>query len=432
MLPWLTVIIIKVVQPVNFLAAGRLVAVGTGFLSLLGTYKLAHFLFKSEKIALLSSLFYVLSPFALFYDRMALYDSLFSAGVVWSVYFTLKTAKTNKTTDAVFWGVALGLTHLTKATAIFFSVLTPLIYFVYGSKFKTRAVLVSFIVSQIAANFFFLSSGFFEYQTKALDHGPSISQLINKPLDLFFYNMVQTFSWLISYLTLPFLIISFAGLVFIFFKKFRTFLVFGLVLLPPIFAMCYFGREYFPRYLTFVIPFLAVSVSFFLLTIFKKRPGLAIATIFLISLPMLKFDYAILGGPEKAPLPEIDKWQYVSGFPSGYGLKGSVLFLQKRVKSGERMTIVTEGSYSHYPNAYHLYFWKYPNVTILERWPLDKIDQELAELGKETDLYLIFRDDDKNGQRETYKKLRVKLVRKFTKPGDKDSVYVTKLIRNGI
>src|SRR3989304_7919550 len=74
------------------LIAGRLVSVFAGFGSLVGIYFLARLLF-SEKVAKLAAFLYVILPFALLYDRMALFDSLLTMLGIWAVYFSLKMAK---------------------------------------------------------------------------------------------------------------------------------------------------------------------------------------------------------------------------------------------------------------------------------------------------------------------------------------------------
>lgn len=426
-LPWLTVLAMHVFSPSNFLFSGRMVSVLAGLLTMFGTFFLGKLIFKSSKIGLLAVTIYVFCPFTLFYDRMALYDSLLTAGIVWTIYFTIKTAIQPTWKNASFWGISLGLTHLAKATAIFYSLLTPFIYLIYTDKKPRKLVpiLISFLVSQIIANFFIFSRGFFEYQQKALAHTPGASSLITSPFVLFFENLTNTFFWIKDYLTLPFLFLSICALIFVAFTAKRFFLVLIVAVFLPIISMCFVGREYFPRYLVFITPFLAVSASYFVIKFFKKP--LLFFILLVVFGSFLLFDKSIWKNPEKAPLPEIDKWQYVSGFPSGYGLRESIEYLENISRKGTSVTVVTQGSYSHYPNAYHLAFGKYKNVTVLERWPLVKIDQEIIKANKETDLYIIFRDDYKANEKMIFKKLPVSIIKTFTKPGNQDSVYVTRL-----
>src|SRR3989339_1338800 len=66
---WATIPFLKLF-PDNALLAGRLFSVTTGFISLMGIFTILYYLF-GKKTALIGSLFYILNPYFLFYDRMA-------------------------------------------------------------------------------------------------------------------------------------------------------------------------------------------------------------------------------------------------------------------------------------------------------------------------------------------------------------------------
>src|SRR2546425_904365 len=82
---WIAMVLMKFFH--DPLLAGRIVSVTAGFLSTVGMFSLGSELFKNKKIGLLASLIYVIYPFSLVYDRMALYDSLVAMFVIWSLYF---------------------------------------------------------------------------------------------------------------------------------------------------------------------------------------------------------------------------------------------------------------------------------------------------------------------------------------------------------
>src|SRR3990167_11294736 len=60
------------------LFAGRFLSTVTGLGTLVGIYVSSYYLFKSPKVSLLAGLLYALSPFAVFFDRLALVDSMLS------------------------------------------------------------------------------------------------------------------------------------------------------------------------------------------------------------------------------------------------------------------------------------------------------------------------------------------------------------------
>src|SRR3989304_2512045 len=117
------------------LIAGRLVSVFAGFGSLVGIYFLARLLF-SEKVAKLAAFLYIILPFALLYDRMALFDSLLTMLGIWAVYFSIKMAQTQRLDLALINGGIIGLAMITKSSGIFFLYLLPFSLLVFNFKEK--------------------------------------------------------------------------------------------------------------------------------------------------------------------------------------------------------------------------------------------------------------------------------------------------------
>ena len=71
------------------LLAGRLVSVVCGVLSMIGLYFLGKEIFKNKWVGLVSAALYVLFPFALVYDRMAMYDTMVGTFTIWSFYLEI-------------------------------------------------------------------------------------------------------------------------------------------------------------------------------------------------------------------------------------------------------------------------------------------------------------------------------------------------------
>src|SRR3989344_7099248 len=67
------------------LYAGRFVSVLSSVFCVIGIYLVASKLF-DRPAAVFSSLIYIICPFTLVYDRLALMDSLLAAFAVWSIY----------------------------------------------------------------------------------------------------------------------------------------------------------------------------------------------------------------------------------------------------------------------------------------------------------------------------------------------------------
>ncbi|MBP9758783.1 glycosyltransferase family 39 protein, partial [Candidatus Dojkabacteria bacterium] len=120
---WFLMFLIKFFE--NPLYAGRLISVFTGMGSLFGVFTLSYLLFKSKKVSILASLIYALSPFTVFFDRMALVDSMLSLFGIWTGVFSILTAKYKRLDLAMVTGFMLGFMALTKSPAIFIALLLP-------------------------------------------------------------------------------------------------------------------------------------------------------------------------------------------------------------------------------------------------------------------------------------------------------------------
>jgi len=103
---WIVMVAMKVIQ--DPLVAGRLVSVLIGFCSMIAIGGLAYLLFNDRKIALLSSLLYLVFPFALVYDRMALMDGLVGTFSLLSLALSILLVRTLRLDVALILGAVLG------------------------------------------------------------------------------------------------------------------------------------------------------------------------------------------------------------------------------------------------------------------------------------------------------------------------------------
>src|SRR3989344_1249696 len=109
------------------LISGRLVSVFAG----------SYLIFKSNLAALVSSLIWAISPYAIFFDRMALVDSMLAMFGIWAVFFAIVTVRTLRLDFAMITGFLLGAAHLTKSPSIFFVMMLPVTW-LFLKKFDKR------------------------------------------------------------------------------------------------------------------------------------------------------------------------------------------------------------------------------------------------------------------------------------------------------
>ena len=88
---WSMMPVLKFIEDPLF--AGRFLSVVSGFMSLVGVIVLGWKVF-GKKVALWAGFLYVITPYIVFFDRMALVDSMLAAFTVWAIYFAIWLSQT--------------------------------------------------------------------------------------------------------------------------------------------------------------------------------------------------------------------------------------------------------------------------------------------------------------------------------------------------
>lgn len=101
---------------------GRLVSVFSGLGTLIGVWYLSLLLFQDKKAALVAALMYVISPFAFFFDRMALVDSMLSMFGIWTFVLAFLSFTKRRLDLAMLAGFALGggVAHQVNRASFYF------------------------------------------------------------------------------------------------------------------------------------------------------------------------------------------------------------------------------------------------------------------------------------------------------------------------
>ncbi len=146
---WFVALPLKIIQDPLF--AARTASILAGLFSVIGIWLLAKELF-SQKVAFLATTLYLVTPFILFYDRLAVPDGLLSAFGVWSLYFSILLIKRLKLKHTITLGLFLGLSWLTKSPGQFYFFLMPvaILLFDWRQKF-IRSKLIRLIAFWIVA-----------------------------------------------------------------------------------------------------------------------------------------------------------------------------------------------------------------------------------------------------------------------------------------
>ncbi len=432
LLIWMIASFLLVLPHNLYLLAGRLPSVLAGFVTLVGTYKLTYLLFQSKRAAAIAAFLYILIPFTLFYDRMALFDSLLSAMLIWSVYYALKTSQTFQVKDALVWGLFLGLGFLSKPPAVLFLLLTPICFLLFTPKTIIKQnwkkiflfFLLVVLISEGMNNLQRVSGAYPLMALKNQQFQQPLKELIDHPFQLMHGNLIGFFSWIVSYYTLPLFAVGCISFIFLLMKKRREGMILLIVWFVPIFVLATIGREIFPRYILFTTPYFLIALAYAIDFGLKQKFFLRIAAILIVGVIVvepLQFDALLLTYPPAAPLPLTDYNQYISQHPSGYGLDKIFAFLDNELEENN-VTLVTQGTFGLYPYAFKLQYWDSKKLHIIDRWPLKVIDQDILDAKKTSKVYILFKEYN-----TVPEDLPVKLILRSEKPGGEYPLLLTTL-----
>jgi 4-amino-4-deoxy-L-arabinose transferase-like glycosyltransferase len=354
------------------LFAGRFVSVVTGFLTLIGVYKLARYSFK-EKVALVSVLFYIVIPIFSFYDRQALMESSIAAVGIWSCFFLLKSLKENSLVFSALSGITLGIGFFIKSSSLvfIFSYVLIIIVYIFFSK-KIQIV-----------NHFFTMAGFFLISISLLLINPqfwdtlasnsryslTVNELLNFPIGHWFNSLFVNIQIAFFHTTPLFFLIGLAGIVYILAKKKIFNNLFLLFFLLSFSIATFLVRVPTDRYLISFLPFLVIPVSYVIIFVLHKNKNLGAIFVFIIfviplCLTLLEIvnpiDYFLLTG-RYTPFGNSG---YLQGATSGYAVNDAIAYFQKTSESSKIIISIGENT-GNPESAISDYFYKNPNVQVV-------------------------------------------------------------------
>ena len=374
---WLAMVSLRIFRDPLF--AGRFVSVMAGYVSMIGIYFLASELFKNKRVGLLSSILYLLSPFTLMYDRLALYDSLVATFFIWNLYISILLIRKIRLDVALIFGLTLGVGMLNKSSAFFSLYLLPttILLFDWGQKKRVHRLakwialcILAAVLSQFVYAILRLSPYFYIISQKDALFVYPFKEWIHHPFDSLYGNFHGLFDWLITYLTWPVFIAALASFLLFFKKPLEKILLFG-QWFGPFFALALFGRVLYPRFVLFMAMPLLVLAAYtvdWILTSFSSK-FIKICLIALIFLPAIVLSYQILTDITHAPIAKGDIGQLVNDWPSGWGTPQVVAFLKSQSQH-KKIAVYTEGTFGLFPYALEIYSVGNNNIKIFGLYPL--------------------------------------------------------------
>lgn len=413
---WLVIPFMKFIQ--DPLYAGRLLSVFAGFGSVIGIWLLTWELFKAKKASFLASALYIFIPFFLFYDRMALVDSMLTMFGIWVFWLGILLAKHPRLDIALILGMVLGFALLTKSPASFYMYLLPstVLFLDFRKKKKIQTLLlwfglllVTIIISQGIYNVMRLSPMMHMIAIKNSTFLVTKEEFISHPFQFLLGNLDGLLDWLRTWLTKPVFYLGLISLLFGIIKYRKEKLFLTIYFIMPLLAEGSFAKVLYPRYVLFFSPPLVIAVAEFFSELiaasgkFAKQTTRKLAKIiiavslFILFFPMAKNDYKIVTDPVNAAIHPADRGQYLDNWPGGEGVKETVVILKEQAKT-QKIAVFTDGTFGLMPFALELYLWDNKNITLKGLWPISldgAIPKEIEEKAKTIPTYIVFNEIQK-------------------------------------
>lgn len=370
---WLVIPFFKIFSDPLF--TGRFVSIMAGVGTFLGVMSLSYLIFKNKTVTIIAGLFYALSPFTFFFDRLALADSLLSMFGVWTFIFSYLAIKTQRLDFAMIAGFMLGGAWLTKSPALFFALMIPSLWLFApwkkGVKNNTPIFIRSFFITLVLImigfgfyNILRLGPNFHLIASRNMDYVYPISHIFERPLDPLKTFIIASFKWIwimgpLSLLTLSLLSI-FSNM-----KKYRKEILILLIwFLLPVFIQCEFAKTLTARYILYPLPYLIIlaSSSFITKKDLIKKIAILFIGIFIIQSGI--YVYKLITNPEKANLPRVERSGYLEEWTAGHGIKETASYLINESKNNPTQKIVvgTEGYFGTLPDGLQMYLNDYPEI----------------------------------------------------------------------
>lgn len=384
---WLIIPFFKVFR--DPLIAGRMVSVLSGVGTTLGVFVLTRLIFPNKKnIPLLASFMYAISPFALFFDRMALADSLLSFFGIWTFIFTVLAVRYQRLDSAMVAGFMLGGALITKSPALYFSLLLPsTMLTIPWDKKKLPLTLmktigfwsITLIIGYAFYNALRLGPNFHLLSSRNLDYVYPLSHIIERPFDPLKPFLMEVVRWFWT-LGPGVLIILVSGSIALLVKKYPKQILFLTILIfVPILISAEFAKVFTARYIFFSIPYLMILASTILM-VEKQKWILGFIGVFIIH--ALFIDVRLLTDPQRAVLPRSERSGYLEEWTAGYGIKETATLMRDEYAKDPNTKIVvgTEGYFGTLPDGLQMYLNDLPQITVIGvGQPIRDVPQSLKE-----------------------------------------------------
>jgi len=396
---WGTIPFLKLF-PDNLLLGGRLFGVFSGFFGLIGMYVLTRYLF-GKRAASVAGLLFIITPFYLFFDRLAMVDSFALASSIWIFFLSILLVRTLRLDVALIFGLLAGFFLLAKSnTALFFglALFAPLARFTKNMK-KNAVLSINYGVLYIVAG----ALAFLIYSVQMLSpylhyvgeknktFVLTFSEFLSSPFLVFWHNVVHIPYYVIWNLGIMTFVLGTIGIVVLFKRDKFLSLYFIFWFIIPYGILSFFMRILSSRYVIFLSLLFIPTAAYFIASRFRKKFCMWCMAVLILTYSFtLYFDYTIINDYKKIPFVPVDYGQYIEGWPAGWGAKEIIEYARDKSKEKD-VVILAEGDFGMTGDVLTSLLKRSDKITIKAYWPLT--EKNINENLKETEskyVYAVF------------------------------------------
>lgn len=327
---WIAAVIDILVK--DSLLSLRLTAIFFGFLTLICLFLALKQILK-QKIVYLILFTYLISPVILLYDRLGLRgDSAISFCFSLAFLGLVQRLICKKPSSSYLISLAIILGLLIKTTAVTIPLIVLISFIIFKQK-PTKTDAKALGLTTLPLIFYYFT------HTLSLVLNKS-SVFLNTGETMIKNNLYEQLLWLDQYITWPVFILFFLGLFLLFKQQKSLFKLLLVSFLSSFIFIALTAKVLFPRYILLSFVSALLISGYGLSQIFYHLPRLLKPLVIVFLIPALMISLRIITDLKSASLPEIERWQYISGWPSGYGLKELVDYL----KTDPPSVLVTENN----------------------------------------------------------------------------------------
>ncbi len=411
------------------LLAGRLVSALTGLVSVVGIGLTSYLLFNNLRLAVSAGLIWAVLPYAVFFDRMALADSMLTMFVIWSFAFSFLAIRYRRWDMSMLAGFSLGFAWLTKSPALFsFALLPLLLLFMPEGKLTRKSLLISlgliattYTIAFSMYNILRLGPEFHMIAIRNKDYLHSLSEVLRHPADPLIPHLKDALDFYF-YLATPLVLgLAFLGLFEGGLKHWRQRLILAAWWLAPIFVQSFISKTLTARYLLFTVPFAVILASHALWHFGDrtKKHFLTFSALGLLLLLSIGFDFLLVTNPQQVPLPRIERAGYLEEWTSGYGIKEASDAIRQAAAAGP-VLVGAEGYFGTPFSALQMYLNDVRQARVVGMGlGISAVSPDLTNALKDNQVYFVA---NSSRMEATPEQLNIELISAYPKATDPDGV----------